>query len=110
MGKLAIGDVIAIPFPFSDLSQTKKRPALVVATAEHGDVILCQITSRSYASKRALSIGSANFARGTLPMDSFARPDKLFTASESIAVSVLGSLTEARLHDIRQSIAALFRD
>jgi hypothetical protein len=43
-------------------------------------------------------------------MDSFARPDKLFTASEPIAVSVLGSLTETRLHDIRQSISALFQD
>ena len=110
MGRLAVGDVIAVPFPFSDLSQAKRRPALVVASAEHGDVILCQITSRSYASKRALPIGSADFVRGTLPMDSFARPDKLFTASESIAVSVLGSLTETRLHDIRQSISALFQD
>jgi mRNA interferase MazF len=110
MGKLAIGDVIAVPFPFSDLSRAKKRPALVVASAEHGDVILCQITSRSYASKRVLPIGSADFVRGALPMDSFARPDKLFTASESIAVGVLGSLTESRLRDIRQSISALFQD
>ena len=72
--------------------------------------ILCQITSRSYASKRALPIGAADFARGALPMDSFARPDKLFTASESIAVSVLGTLAETRLRDIRQSVAALFQD
>ncbi len=110
MGKLAVGDVIAVPFPFSDLSQAKKRPALVVASAEHGDVILCQITSRAYASTRAQPIGPADFVRGTLPMDSFARPDKLFTASDSIAVSVLGSLTDNRLRGIRQSIAALFQD
>ena len=72
MGKLAVRNVIAVPF--SDLSHTKRHPALVVASVEHGDVILCQITSRSYASKRALSIGSVDFVRGNLPMDSFARP------------------------------------
>ena len=74
MGKLAVRNVIAVPFPFSDLSHTKRHPALVVASVEHGDVILCQVTSRSYASKRALSIGSVDFVRGNLPMDSFARP------------------------------------
>jgi len=34
------GDVVVIPFPFSDLSQSKRRPALVVATLEGDDVIL----------------------------------------------------------------------
>jgi len=32
MGAFVKGDVVVAPFPFSDLSSTKKRPALVVAT------------------------------------------------------------------------------
>ncbi|WP_292744967.1 type II toxin-antitoxin system PemK/MazF family toxin [Nostoc sp. NMS4] len=39
------GDVVIVPFPFSDLTQTKRRPALVIATLQGNDLILCQITS-----------------------------------------------------------------
>ncbi|WP_235335003.1 MULTISPECIES: type II toxin-antitoxin system PemK/MazF family toxin [Aphanizomenon] len=41
------GDVVIVPFPFSDLTQTKRRPALVIATLQGNDLILCQITSQS---------------------------------------------------------------
>lgn len=39
------GDVVVVPFPFSDLSQSKRRPALVIANLQGNDLILCQITS-----------------------------------------------------------------
>ena len=45
MAKFIKGDVVVIPFPFSDLSQSKRRPALVVVSLEGDDAILCQITS-----------------------------------------------------------------
>lgn len=41
------GDVVIVPFPFSNLTQTKRRPALVVAKLAGDDLILCQITSRN---------------------------------------------------------------
>jgi mRNA interferase MazF len=37
--------VVVVPFPFSDLTQSKRRPAVVVANLTGDDVILCQITS-----------------------------------------------------------------
>ena len=40
------GDVVVIPFPFSDLSGSKKRPALVLADLPGDDILLCQITSQ----------------------------------------------------------------
>jgi len=43
MERLVKGDVVVLPFPFSDLSQSKKRPAFVVAPLQGDDVILCQI-------------------------------------------------------------------
>jgi mRNA interferase MazF len=45
MGKFMKGDVVVIPFPFSDLSGSKCRPAFVLADLEGDDVVLCQITS-----------------------------------------------------------------
>ena len=45
MAEFVKGDVIVVPFPFSDLTQAKRRPALVIATLAGDDLILCQITS-----------------------------------------------------------------
>ena len=45
MGSPAIREVILVPFPYSDLSQAKVRPALCLAQAQRGDWTLCQITS-----------------------------------------------------------------
>jgi mRNA interferase MazF len=44
MGTPSVGDVVIIPFPYSDLSQSKRRPALVLAGVGRGDFLLCQIT------------------------------------------------------------------
>ena len=40
MGKFVKGDVVVLPFPFSDLSSAKRRSALVVAIASADDIIL----------------------------------------------------------------------
>ena len=42
MGPLAAGQVVIVHFPFSDLSASKLRPAVVLAEAGRGDWILCQ--------------------------------------------------------------------
>ena len=46
MARFVKGDVVVVPFPFSDLTQAKRRPALVVASLRGDDVVLYQITSR----------------------------------------------------------------
>ena len=46
MAKFVKGDVVVVPFPFSNLSQAKRRPALVVVDLEGDDIIICQITSQ----------------------------------------------------------------
>ena len=46
MARFVKGDVVVVPFPFSDLSQAKRRPALVISVLEGDDLILCQITSQ----------------------------------------------------------------
>jgi mRNA interferase MazF len=42
------GDVVVAPLPFSDLTSSKKRPALVVAGLTGDDFLLCQITSQAH--------------------------------------------------------------
>ncbi len=60
------GDVVVIPFPFSDLSQSKRRPALVIAPLQGDDVVLCQVTSKMVNDTYAIPIDDADFALGSL--------------------------------------------
>jgi mRNA interferase MazF len=84
--------VVLISFPFSDLSASKLRPALVIANAGRGDWLLCQITSKSYADPLALQLSQEDFAVGGLRLLSYARPAKLFTAHASLIHSIAGEL------------------
>lgn len=93
MGGLRAGAVVLVRFPFSDLSSTKLRPALVVAHAGGADWVLCQITSNPYSDPRAVGLVAASFSQGGLSRESFARPGKLFTASEFIVVRRVGQLS-----------------
>ena len=64
MGPFAAGQVVLLAFPFSDLSRSKLRPALLLAAAGRGDWIACQITSNPYADPRAIPLAEAAFVTG----------------------------------------------
>jgi len=66
MAGLIKGDVVVIPFPFSDLSKSKKRPALVVANLQGDDLILCKITSKSVNDIYSIPLNSNDFIQGSL--------------------------------------------
>jgi mRNA interferase MazF len=89
---LGAGVVVLVRFPFSDLSSSKLRPAVVLAHAGGTDWVLCQITSNPYGDPLSVPLVRGSFVSGGLDRDSFARPGKLFTASESIAVRRAGVL------------------
>jgi mRNA interferase MazF len=104
------GAVVLVPFPFSDLSQSKLRPAVVLAVAGKGDYVLCQITSKAYADPRAIELKTGNFASGSLHLVSYARPAKLFTANRTLLVAQVGVLTEDTLKQIVEAVIELLRE
>ena len=104
-----VGSVVLVPFPFSDLSEAKLRPALVLADSGRDDWILCQITSNPYADARAVELTDADFDTGSLRVTSYARPGKLFTASSSLMVAEAGNLAQASLQSIVQAVIDLLR-
>jgi mRNA interferase MazF len=105
----ATGAVVLVRFPFSDLSETKLRPAVVLANAERGDWVLCQVTSKSYGDAGAIPIELSDFAAGSLRLTSFARPGKLFTASQSLMVAKAGILKTELRSRIVESVVTLLR-
>ena len=101
------GLVILVRFPFSDLSSSKLRPAVVLAHAGGVDWVLCQVTSNPYGDRDAIELTAGSFASGGLNRESFARPGKLFTASASIVVREAGVLLSEIHRAIVQSVTAL---
>lgn len=107
MGKFVKGDVVVVPFPFSDLSASKKRPALVVATLTGDDVILCQITSKTISDRYAVPLANADFKTGTLHQDSNIRPNRLFTADSNIILYRAGELTSSKIKEVVAKIVEI---
>ena len=84
MVTLSPASIVVIPFPFSDLSGSKLRPAVVLAETGHNDWLLCQITSNPYIDSTAIRLTNDNLKKGSLSKISFARPMKLFTANMNL--------------------------
>lgn len=104
MGSLVAGDVVVAPFPFSDLSAAKKRPALVVAALTGDDVVLCQITSQSVRDDYALALVDDDFDNGGLRQSSNIRPNRLFTADTKIILYRAGKISNAKMGDVRDKL------
>ncbi len=108
MVALGPGDVVVIRFPFSDLSASKVRPAVVLARSGRSDWILCQVTSNPYGDPDSIRLTSASCARGGLERDSFARAGKLFTADAGIVLRTVGTLgQQAHRHIVDTAVRIL---
>ena len=103
------GSVVLVPFPFSDLSQSKLRPAVVLADARRGDWILCQITSSPYGDSRAFELADSSFASGSLRVTSYARPGKLFTANRDLMVTQVGGLRGESFKQVVDAVIGILR-
>ena len=106
----AAGAVVLVPFPFSDLSKSKLRPAVLLAEAGRGDWILCQITSNPYGDSRAITLTSSSFATGSLQKTSYARSAKLFTANRNLMVTQVGKLEVGAFRNIVETVINLLRE
>lgn len=109
MAKFVKGDVVVIPFPFSDLSQSKRRPAMVVAPLEGNDVILCQITSKTVRDGYAISIEESDFVSGSLKQAGNIRPNRLFTADNHIILYRIGVIKRDKLTQVVEKVVEIIR-
>jgi mRNA interferase MazF len=84
MGPFAIRQVVLLPFPFSDLTASKLRPA-------------------------AITLNEIDFAQGSLQRVSYARTSKIFTAHESLFHRAAGQLSPERHRQVVTAIVALLQ-
>ena len=102
MENLQRGDLVVVAFPYTDLSQQKRRPALVLnENTEEGDVILAFIGTHLPSQLNPTSIilrcDEQNFANTGLKADSVIRLDKLATIERRLITRRIGKLTSAQM-------------
>ncbi len=101
------GDVVVVPFPFSDLTQAKRRPALVVAVLEGDDLLLCQITSQRVRDSYAIPLEDKDFETGGLKQKSNIRPNPLFTADQHIVLYKAGHPKNEKIREVIRKIVEI---
>jgi mRNA interferase MazF len=107
MEEFVKGDVVVLPFPFSDLTRSKRRPALVVAGLDGGDVILCQITSAARIDGYSILLSDGDFKEGSLDVSSIIRPNRLFTADSSIIIYKAGVLDASKIKEVENELVRI---
>src|SRR5580698_10096824 len=102
------GDIVVVPFPFSDLTGSKRRPAMVLKDLPGDDIILCQITSQQHKDFYSVEITNADFVTGSLPVASNIRPTRIFTADKNIIIRKAGTLNPLVTKKITGTLITLF--
>lgn len=103
------GDIILVPFPFTDLSSAKVRPALVLSPLREKslDMIVCFISSQMETAN-AHSVRIDPKAGNGLKVASLIRFDKLATLDRRIALGVLGRVSPEWLKKHSKEFLSVF--
>ena len=107
MAKFIKGDIVVIPFPYSDLSGSKRRPEFVLADLLGDDIILCQITSQQNKDIYAVAINTSDFIDGSLPVASNIRPTRIFTADKNIIIRKAGTIKPGIINAVSKVLISL---
>ena len=102
------GDVVVLPFPYTDFSSVKKRPAVVIATLRGQNVILAQITTNQRNDEDLISLTRKDFASGSLSSDSFIMASLIFTADASQIEYKAGRITSAKIKEVQNKLVEVF--
>jgi mRNA interferase MazF len=107
------GDIVIIGFPFSDLSRTKKRPALIISNDSvnnTGDYLMVQVTSKIRNDNLSLPINKDDFVNGKeLPLQSCIRLHKIFLLNESLIISKNTVVNSGFLGSVIEKITGLLK-
>jgi len=107
------GEIVLVPFPFSDLSSIKQRPVLVLSNIAYNDnsedMVTCGITSNLKDADYSVLVGNKDLAYGTLPVTSRIRADKIFALKQSLAKKKIAKINNRLFEQVKEKIAKLIK-
>ena len=106
------GKIVLLPFPFTDLTKAKLRPALVFLETKD-DVVVCFIYSRIDITLSdtdiLLSSKHKEFVLSGLKVDSVIKLDKLATILKELIIGEIGSIGEELRKEINSKISKIYK-
>ena len=110
MERFVKGDIVVLPFPYTDFLGAKKRPAVVIANLKGQNVILAQITTNQRNDEDLVSLRKKDFSSGFLSLDSFIRPSVLFTLNKSKIEYKAGKLKPEKIKQVEKELIRIFTE
>ncbi|MEA3414522.1 MAG: type II toxin-antitoxin system PemK/MazF family toxin [Nanoarchaeota archaeon] len=102
-------DIILISFPYSDLTRSKKRPAIIISNSKlKGDDLICSLIT-SNPSKEGILIKKDFFQKGNLPFKSWIKPQRIFTIDKKIIIKNLATINNKFYKQLEREIFNLIR-
>lgn len=102
-------DIILLPFPYSDLSSSKRRPALVLSNNSFNnssqDIICCLITTNPKHDNLSVSINETDVENGRIHYKSRIKPYRIFTADKESIIRKLCDLNEKKFDQTIETIS-----
>ena len=105
------GHIALMPFPYTDLTHSKKRPVLLLRalTHAHSDWLVCMVSSRLQQAEPeidwVLEPGDDEFVRSGLKVPSVFRLSRVAVLDGSLLLGRLGGISEDRLQNLRDRLA-----
>ena len=106
------GDIVLVSFPFTDLTSSKRRPALVLSpdsfNAAGEDLVLAAVTSHITDDPNAVHLWRGDFAEGGIPKPSMVKATKLFAMHSSLIAKRIGALRIEKTEEVLRSLRHFF--
>ncbi|MBB3187213.1 lipopolysaccharide biosynthesis protein RfbH [Microbacter margulisiae] len=99
------GKIFKVPFPYTDLSSSKKRPVLALSEPnEYGDIRFAFITTKNYPSRNQIILKQTDFKSIPLPVASYLQLDKIVLLSKDIILKELAELNASAMFKLLRRI------
>ena len=109
MERFVAGEIVVVSFPFSDLSSTRKRPALVLANLEGEDIIICEITSVIKKDSYFVQLQKRDLESGKLKINSIIRPNRILTIHSSKINYKFDNVKDYKLQEVLEKVKRIFK-
>lgn len=97
-------EIVLVPFPYSDLSSSKRRPVVIVSNNSYNqnfpDIVVCVITSNTFKDEFSLNLSDADLESGILPEKSVIKCHKLFTIDQSKIIRRFSTINTQKFGEI----------
>lgn len=110
MAEFVKGDIVVLPFPFTDLTTTKKRPAVILSNIKGDDYIMLQITSKNVRDDYAIPLLPTDFSTGSLHQESNIRPNKIFTLDKNLILYKAGHLNTSKMNICIENVCSIIKN